>query len=447
MAAAASCRSPLVWLFALAAALFFASWYLLLDSAAAPPARHHHQGLRLGGGRRPGAGKKCDPAKALLRVFMYDLPHEFHFGLLDWKPPGGGGVWPDVRDGVPEYPSGLNLQHSIEYWLTLDLLASEQGAPTPCAAVRVRDAAAADVVFVPFFASLSFNRHSRVVPPARDSEDRALQRRLLRYLAARPEWRRSGGRDHVVLAHHPNGMLDARYKLWSCVFVLCDFGRYPPSVANLDKDIIAPYRHVVSNFANDTTCYDDRPTMLYFQGAIYRKEGGFIRQELYYLLKDEKDVHFSFGSVAGNGIEQVTQGMRASKFCLNIAGDTPSSNRLFDSIVSHCVPVIISDEIELPFEDVLDYSKFCIIVRGEDAVKKGFLMNLMKGISREEWTRMWNRLKEVERYFEYQYPSQNGDAVQMIWKAIARKVPSIRLKINRLRRFSVPVETRVDMEV
>jgi hypothetical protein len=140
--------------------------------------------------------------------------------------------------------------------------------------------------------------------------------------------------------------------------------------------------------------------------------------------------------VAGNGIELATQGMRASKFCLNIAGDTPSSNRLFDSIVSHCVPVIISDEIELPFEDILDYSKFCVIVRGQNAVKKDFLMNLIKGISPEEWTSMWNRLKEVERHFEYQYPSQTGDAVQMIWKAIARKVPSIRLKINRLQRFS-----------
>ncbi|CAL4914182.1 unnamed protein product [Urochloa decumbens] len=443
-AAATSCRSPLAWLFALAAALFFASWYLLLDSAAGPAAAaraYHGLGLGSGGGGRlpAGPGTKCDPARALLRVFMYDMPPEFHFGLLDWKPPGfGGGVWPDVRHaaGVPEYPGGLNLQHSIEYWLTLDLLASEQGAPTPCAAVRVPRAADADVLLVPFFASLSFNRHSRVVPPARGSEDRALQRRLLEYLASRPEWRRAGGRDHVVLAHHPNGMLDARYRLWPCVFVLCDFGRYPPSVANLDKDVIAPYRHVVANFANDTAGYGDRPTLLYFQGAIYRKDGGSIRQELYYLLKDEKDVHFSFGSVAGNGIEQATQGMRASKFCLNIAGDTPSSNRLFDSIVSHCVPVIISDEIELPFEDILDYSKFSVIVRGADAVKKGFLMNLIRGISREEWTLMWNRLKEVEKHFEYQYPSQPDDAVQMIWKTIARKVPSIRLKINRLRRFS-----------
>ncbi|KAJ6873497.1 hypothetical protein NC651_032389 [Populus alba x Populus x berolinensis] len=55
--------------------------------------------------------------------------------------------------------------------------------------------------------------------------------------------------------------------------------------------------------------------------------------------------------------------MASSKFCLNIAGDTPSSNRLFDAIASQCVPVIISDGIELPFEDVLDYSEFGIFVR------------------------------------------------------------------------------------
>ena len=113
--------------------------------------------------------------------------------------------------------------------------------------------------------------------------------------------------------------------------------------------------------------------------------------------------------------------MGSSKFCLNIAGDTPSSNRLFDAIASHCVPVIISDDIELPFEDVMDYSDFSVFVWASDAVKKGFLLNLLRGIKRYEWTKMWERLKEVACHFEYQYPSQPGDAVDMIWQAIARK--------------------------
>jgi hypothetical protein len=48
---------------------------------------------------------------------------------------------------------------------------------------------------------------------------------------------------------------------------------------------------------------------------------------------------------------------------------------------------------------------------------------------------MWNRLKEVEKFFEFQFPSKEGDAVQMIWQAVARKVPFIKLKTNRSRRF------------
>lgn len=127
--------------------------------------------------------------------------------------------------------------------------------------------------------------------------------------------------------------------------------------------------------------------------------------------------------------------MASSKFCLNIAGDTPSSNRLFDAIASHCVPVIISDEIELPFEEVLDYSEFCIFVYASDAVKKGYLLNLLQGIKQDKWTKMWERLKEIVHQFEYQYPSQPGDAVDMIWQAVSHKISSIQLKFHRKKRY------------
>ncbi|XP_072996312.1 probable arabinosyltransferase ARAD1 [Typha latifolia] len=438
---ATACRRPFFCLFAIAALLFFVSWSLLLDSTGtsnpAFDALPHQKVASILDTNLAQVQEldRCDPKNAILKVFMYDLPPEFHFGLLGWKPEGES-VWPELTNKIPDYPGGLNLQHSIEYWLTLDLLSSRIAERTsPCAAVRVTDSRNADVVFVPFFSSLSFNRYSKVIPPAKVSRNRMLQDKLVEFLTSREEWRRSGGRDHVILAHHPNSMLDVRLKLWPCMFVLSDFGRYPPTVANVEKDVIAPYKHVIGNFVNDSSGYDDRPTLLYFQGAIFRKDGGIIRQELYYLLRNEKDVHFSFGSIAGDGIRQATKGMHSSKFCLNIAGDTPSSNRLFDAIASHCVPVIISNDIELPFEDVLDYSKFCIFVRASDAIKKGFLIKLIRGISREEWSSMWKTLKEIEGHFEFRYPSQRDDAVQMIWQAVARKVPAVRLKMNRYRRF------------
>lgn len=163
-----------------------------------------------------------------------------------------------------------------------------------------------------------------------------------------------------------------------------------------------------------------------------------IRQKLYYLIRDEKDVHFTFGSVSSGGARKASRGMTSSKFCLHIAGDTPSSNRLFDAIASHCVPVIISDDIELPIEDVLDYSKFAIFVYASDAVKKGYLMKLLRGIQRKKWIEMWERLKEIAPYFEYQYPSQAGDAVDMIWHAVHRKICCLNVKgVRRRNRYQM----------
>uniref|UniRef100_A0A7N1A345 Exostosin GT47 domain-containing protein n=1 Tax=Kalanchoe fedtschenkoi TaxID=63787 RepID=A0A7N1A345_KALFE len=373
----------------------------------------------------------------ILKVFMYDLPSEFHFQLLGWTPEkGGDSVWPDLKSKKIHYPGGLNLQHSIEYWLTLDLLASQfDDSSTFRSAKRVLNSSEADVIFVPFFSSLSYNRFSKARQHEKKGKDRVLQERLVKYLTSQAEWKRSGGRDHIVMAHHPNSLLHARMKLWPATFILSDFGRYPPNIANVEKDIIAPYKHMIKNYYNDSSSFESRKTLLYFQGAIYRKDGGVVRQELFYLLKDEKGVHFSFGSVQKDGIKAATTGMHNSKFCLNIAGDTPSSNRLFDAIASHCVPVIISDHIELPYEDVLDYTQFCIFVKTSDAIKKHFLINLIRSITKAEWTRMWNRLQEVEIFYEYNYPTVENDAVQMIWQAASRKVPNVKLKLHRSRRY------------
>ncbi|KAK3036238.1 hypothetical protein RJ639_030780 [Escallonia herrerae] len=386
-----------------------------------------------------GSGRMgCDPNQALLRVYMYDLPPEFHFGLLGWRG-SSNQTWPNVSylSKIPPYPGGLNLQHSMEHWLTLDLLSSNSPhVPRPCNVIRVQSSSQADVVYVPFFSSLSYNRHSKLHGKEKVSVNKLLQDKLVEFLKGRDEWKRLGGKDHLIVAHHPNSMLAARRKLGSAMFVLADFGRYPVEIANLKKDLIAPYKHMVKTVAASKSApFEGRPILVYFRGAINRKDGGAIRQELYYLLKDEKDVHFTFGSVRANGINEAGKGMASSKFCLNIAGDTPSSNRLFDAIASHCVPVIISDEIELPFEDVLDYSEFCIFVRASDALRKGYLLNLLRGIQQDKWTNMWERLKEVVQHFEYQYPSKPDDAVDMIWQGVSRKISSIQYSGHRKNRY------------
>jgi hypothetical protein len=103
------------------------------------------------------SNKECNIDQALLKVYMYDLPLMFHFGMLGLKGKANQ-TWPDVSNPnkVPTYPGGLNLQHSIEYWLILDLLSSTiPGFKRPCTAIQVNDPDLSDIFFVPFFSSLS----------------------------------------------------------------------------------------------------------------------------------------------------------------------------------------------------------------------------------------------------------------------------------------------------
>ena len=135
---------------------------------------------------------------------------------------------------------------------------------------------------------------------------------------------------------------------------------------------------------------------------------------------------------------QSTEGMRSSKFCLHPAGDTPSSCRLFDAIVSHCIPVIISDKIELPFEDEIDYSEFSVFYSVKEALEPGFILDNLRQFPKEKWLKMWANLKNVSHHFEFQYPPKREDAVNMLWRQVKHKIPNVKLAVHRNRRLKVP---------
>lgn len=58
--------------------------------------------------------------------------------------------------------------------------------------------------------------------------------------------------------------------------------------------------------------------------------------------------------------DEYGQVMRDSTFCLIPEGDTPSSRRLFDAMMSGCIPVFITWGYERPFENLIPYDDFSI---------------------------------------------------------------------------------------
>ncbi|KAG6520379.1 probable arabinosyltransferase ARAD1 [Zingiber officinale] len=369
-----------------------------------------------------------------LNVYMYDLPPRFHIKML------GGGAG-DRGGGFPRWPrtSGLKRQHSVEYWMMASLVPGGS-AGGRAEAVRVSDGEAADVFFVPFFSSLSFNTHGHNMTDPDTEIDRQLQIDLLDILKKSKYWERSGGRDHVIPMHHPNAFRFLRDQVNASILVVADFGRYPRNLSSLSKDVVAPYVHVVDSFLDDDLPdpFESRPTLLFFRGRTVRKDEGIVRSKLKKILKGYDDVHYENSMASGEGIKASSKGMRSSKFCLHPAGDTPSSCRLFDAIVSHCVPVIVSDRIELPFEDEIDYSEFSLFFSVEEALRPGYMVNQLRNIQKDKWMDMWKKLKSITRHYEFQYPTKSEDAVNMIWRQVRYKLPAANLAVHRSRRLKIP---------
>lgn len=170
---------------------------------------------------------------------------------------------------------------------------------------------------------------------------------------------------------------------------------------------------------------------------------GLVRDKLWQILEGQESVVLEEGAPDETGLEAAMAGMRNSKFCLHPAGDTPSSCRLYDAIASLCVPVIVSDAIELPFEGILDYSEFCFFISVGDALQPGLLVQQLRGVSNQQLENMRNRLSEVQQSFVYDNglpggrgPVVKGGAVDHIWRKVMHKVPAI--KAARTRKNRIP---------
>lgn len=208
---------------------------------------------------------------------------------------------------------------------------------------------------------------------------------------------------------------------------------------SLLKDVIVPYTHLLPRL--DISQNQKRNTLLYFKGAKHRHRGGLVREKLWDLLVNVPGVIIEEGFPNATGREQSIKGMRSSEFCLHPAGDTPTSCRLFDAIQSLCIPVIVSDNIELPFEGMVDYSDFSVFVAVSDALRPNWLVNHLKTFSRKQKDQFRQNLVRVQPIFQYDsgHPdgigaiSPNG-AVNHIWRKVHQKLPVIREAITRDRR-------------
>ncbi|KAF6136769.1 hypothetical protein GIB67_020091 [Kingdonia uniflora] len=148
---------------------------------------------------------------------------------------------------------------------------------------------------------------------------------------------------------------------------------YKPGEIWLEKDLILPY------VSNVEICYakclsgseSSITTLLFFCGRLKRNAGEKIRAKLMAELDGDNGVVIEEGTAGGG-----------------------------------CITIVISDELELLFEGILDYRKIVMFVSSSGAIQLGWLMAFLKNIGLKKIREMRVNLAKYAKHFLYSSPAQ-----------------------------------------
>jgi hypothetical protein len=247
-----------------------------------------------------------------------------------------------------------------------------------------------------------------------------------------PYWERSQGRDHVWVFLYDYGVCleyarpNAELRripagLENSVLVQY-LGDVTPGMEcfNTWKDIvIPPYINnpkILGGRGGADVDPNTRHIFAYFRGSIKWKLSKWHTKEMNYSRGVREVINKTFHnddlfSLHQGSSEHYIEEMESSIFCLAPLGYALWNFRLFESVILGCIPVIIADNIELPFERQLDYRTFSIKVLESQV---SYLKDILLSIPKEDIRKKQDMLKVVWKKFTYPEPSEEGDAFDLL---------------------------------
>ncbi|KAJ6713609.1 EXOSTOSIN HEPARAN SULFATE GLYCOSYLTRANSFERASE -RELATED [Salix viminalis] len=146
-----------------------------------------------------------------------------------------------------------------------------------------------------------------------------------------------------------------------------------------------------------------RHRLVYFAGRVQNSQ---VRQQLINLWGNDTE----FDIFNGSPTFPYEEGFKRSKFCLHVKGYEVNTARVSDAIHYGCIPVIISNYYDLPFSNVLDWSKFSVVINQRDIAS---LKTKLLSIKREVYLRMYHDLCKVRRHFFWHTTPRGYDSFYM----------------------------------
>ncbi|XP_008800113.1 probable glycosyltransferase At5g03795 [Phoenix dactylifera] len=224
-----------------------------------------------------------------------------------------------------------------------------------------------------------------------------------------PYWNRTLGADHFLVTCHDVGVRAFEglpFLIKNSIRVVCspsyDVGYIP------HKDVALP--QVLQPFALPAGGNDiENRTILGFWAGHRNSK---IRVILARAWENDTELAISNNRISRAIGELVYQKQfYRTKFCICPGGSQVNSARIADSIHYGCIPVILSNYYDLPFNDILDWHKFSLILKESDVYQ---LKSILKTISHEEFIALHKSLVEVQKHFEWHSPPVPYDAFHMV---------------------------------
>lgn len=135
------------------------------------------------------------------------------------------------------------------------------------------------------------------------------------------------------------------------------------SIFSLSQNEILPSFQLINNFK--VTLDESKKYFISFIGGENPIKG--YRTKFYDQIKKFNKRFKNYNNIFNVNLKlekysNYVKSLVYSDFCLMLEGDTSSSSRLFLIIYLECIPVVFSDNLRLPFEDFIDYSKAVIFL-------------------------------------------------------------------------------------
>ncbi|XP_073144712.1 probable glycosyltransferase At5g03795 [Henckelia pumila] len=206
-------------------------------------------------------------------------------------------------------------------------------------------------------------------------------------------WNASGGSDHFFICCHSVGREAAsnNFALRNNAIQITCSSNYFQRLYSAHKDIALPqvWPRPHNQFLNPLNA---RNKLVFFAGRVQNSR---IRKEVLSLWANDT----SFSIFSGHASFPYEEGFMRSKYCLHVKGYEVNTARVSDSIHYGCIPVLVSDHYDLPFANVLDWSKFSIIVSQRDI---GLLKYILTSVvSQQMYVNLYQNLCLVRNHFRW----------------------------------------------